>query len=183
MSSEGLNPNRWSRLRDDMDQLQRYDAQSVAPFNYTVSFGRQSGCSSTFADFAQCRTWAPAGDLADINNQLRFGEDYTTYEPGHPISTELVGRSPFVARGEGLLKGGIDLDTSFRSEVSNPEVIRARKIIEEIDLVSRKMPPLDVTYSPCSNIFSVVADNGEKFPRGGNPTRVILRNREKYVTR
>lgn len=178
-SEHKLDVNRWSRIRDDMDQLKRYDMQSAAPFDHKLSFGLQNGCDPMFSDFFQCRAYAPGGDRADINNVLRFGEDFRTYEPGHAVSTELAGRSPFLARGS----GSIDVDSSLRADMSNADIIRQRKSVEELDLVGFKLPPANgIAAGECGS-YSVIADNGTNVPRGGDPTRVYVRNAEKYVRR
>lgn len=171
----------WSRLRDDDVQVQRYVEQSEAPFNYVVSFRAPDACDPGNELF-QCAPFRPGADRIDVNNALRFGEEFTTYEPGHAVNTELVGRSPFIARGEGILQN-IDVDTSMRPEPSYADAVRSRKHVEELDLTSRVLPPVDAYSTNCANPFEIRVDDGTDIPRGGASTRVSLRNAEKYASR
>lgn len=164
--------NQFSRLRDDAVQLERYDAQSAAPFNYLTSFGNQAGCAPQA--YQRCRAWAPGAELLDASNSLRFGEPFETYEPGHPVSTELVGRSPYIGRGEGILTN-IDTDSALRSNMSNPGVVRARKLVTEKDLFSTILPPLDIRSLTECEPYRVVVDDASR----GMPTRVVARNAKK----
>jgi hypothetical protein len=161
------NLNSWARLRGDDLETKRYEAQTRAPFVYMTSFGQQAGCRPDTTEYRQCRTWAPGGDIMAASNELWVGEPFITYEPGHAVSTELVGRSPYKARGEGML-ANIDTDSALRSEISDPRAIRAGKTTE--DMFLKILPPLD------GPAYKIVTDDGTGLPRGGDPTRVIARN-------
>lgn len=182
MASDGsLASPYWSRLRDDELNVQRYYGMSEGPFKYVTSFGEDGRCNIETQDaHANCKQYHPVSDVIDASNMLRFGEPFETYEPGHSVSTELIQKSVFVARGEGMLSE-IDNDSGLRPEPSNVRHIRARKDIEGTDLTHLHLPPLDVQYAPCNTLYAVVADNGE--PRGGLATRVSARNSVPYVAR
>lgn len=170
----------WSRLRDDGLQEDLYYTMSEAPGRYAVSFAIPDMCNPSSDGNMQCSQWHPGSRIVDDNNRLRFGEEFRSYEPGHAVSTELWGRSPFIARGEGILNN-IDKDTFLRSEPSDPESIRDRKGPETMDMTSRRIPPLDSYAFSCQPPFEVRVDQGLDEPRGGVSTRVDVRNRQKYV--
>lgn len=110
----------------------------------------------------------------DASNTLRFGEPFQTYEPGHTVSTELIGRSPYMGRGEGML-ANIDTDSALRSNMSNPGVVRAKKLVTEKDLFASILPPLDAHSANECDPYRVVVDDASR----GMATRVVARNEKK----
>lgn len=170
-----------TRIKEDSGYLSARNVRSTTPFNYTMTEAMQPGCSivPNADQYVQCnKTWGPSKD-ADANNYLRFGEEFTTYEPGHAVSTELMQHSFYVGRGEGIVKKHqIDLESSLKLPPhADANDIRGRERIREADITGRRFPPNTGVAVPrgCPKIYErvIVEPNG---PRGGRPTRVDVRN-------
>lgn len=157
-----------TRIKEDQGYLTARNVRSTTPFNYTMTEALQPGCSivPNADQYVQCnKTWGSQD--ADANNYLRFGEEFTTYEPGHAVSTQLMQHS-FYAGLESSLKLPPHADAND---------IRGRERIREADVTGFKFPPNTDVSVPrgCSKIYErvVVEPNG---PRGGRATRVDVRN-------
>lgn len=175
-----LKANLRTRIREDSGYIQARDHRSMTPYAYTMTDGFQPGCKiiPNTDDYAQCnKTWG--SDNPNVSNYLRFGEKFTTYEPGHAVSTELKQHSFYAGRGEGIVKKGlVDLESSLKlPSVANAEDVRGREALREVDVTARRFPPNLGPSVPqgCPRIYErvVVESMG---PRGGRPTRVDVRN-------
>lgn len=168
-----------TRIKEDPGYVNARNLRSTTPYNYTMTEGMQPGCSivSHADDYTLCdKTWANHDN--DASNYLRFGELFTTYEPGHAVSTVLQQHSFYAGRGEGIIKKHqVDLESSLKLP-PKPDAadIRSRDRIRESDVTARRFPPSPGVPVPrgCSKIYDrVVVESG---PRGGRATRCEVRN-------
>lgn len=175
-----LKANLRTRVREDSGYIQARDIRSTTPYTYTMTDGMQPGCSILPAadQYDQCnKTWG--SDNPEVSNYLRFGEQFSTYEPGHATSTVLQQHSFYAGRGEGIVqKHLVDLESSLKLPPhANAEDVRGREAIREADVTALRFPPNVGTYVPrgCPKIYErvVIESSG---PRGGRPTRVDVRN-------
>lgn len=169
-----------TRIKEDPGYLSARNTRSTTPYTYTMTEGMQPGCSivPNADQYVQCnKTWSNNDN--DASNYLRFGEDFTTYEPGHAVSTVLQQHSFYAGRGEGIVKKHqVDLESSLLlAPKPNAADIRGRDRIRETDVTARKFPPSTGVAVPrgCHRIYDgVVIESGG--PRGGRSTRCDVRN-------
>jgi hypothetical protein len=177
-----LRTNAQIRVRYDDDYWQARNQRSSGNFAYRMSDGHQDGCSVLPApqDYLQCDARFQSRD-AVMNNYLRFGEPFTSYEPGHSVSTPLQAHSVYKGRGEGVIqRGQIDIESALiippKADAAD---IRNRSRIREIDETSRKFPPTLGPRVPrgCPQIYETIVVESKAFgPHGGRSTRADLRN-------
>lgn len=179
-SAMSFRVNQRTRIAENDGYLQARTLRSTTPYSYTVSEGLQAGCTiiPDAHDYMQCnKTWANTDN--DASNYLRFGEDFSTYEPGHAVSMVLQQHSFYAGRGEGIVaRNLVDVESSLKLPPKpDAQDIRGRERLREIDETPRKFPPNMGPRVPrgCSRIYErVVVEAGG--PRGGRSTRCDVRN-------
>lgn len=154
-------------FKNDPVYVDRLNAQSAAPLEYTFATRFSAGCALPRSAFDHCNTiYRPGGALVDQETALRFGEPFSTYDPMIPVTNvELYDRSPL------MIRSGMDVGVETALRLAPPSIaandIRRRGELGErfgtVDLFPPEQVPLCIP---------------ELQGRIGESTRVVAKNRE-----
>ena len=159
--------NKRAGFKNDPVYVERLNAQSSAPLDYTFATRFSTGCALPRTAFDHCNTsYRPGGALIDRETALRFGEPFETYDPMIPVNdVELYDRSPL------MIRAGMDVGIENALRLAPPSIaagdVRRRGELGERFGTVDLFPPEQIPI--CMPIIQ---------PRFGESTRVVAKNRE-----